>query len=98
MLWTLNYGNWLAGIEVQFDLFEGGAKRARLSHERAVQEKVAAVKEMAADASRLEVRRTYCDLDSADQQVEVAQVGNNRPSSREEKRKTRIGESHSSQE
>lgn len=68
--------NWLAGIEVQFDLFEGGAKRARLSHERAVQEKVAAVKEMAADARRPEVRRTYCDLDSADQQVEVAQVGN----------------------
>jgi hypothetical protein len=27
------YGTWLAGIEVQFDLFEGGAKRARLSHE-----------------------------------------------------------------
>lgn len=67
--------NWLAGIEVQFDLFEGGANRARLSHERAVQEKVAAVKE-AADARRPEVRRTYCDLDSADQQLEVAQVSN----------------------
>lgn len=41
-----------------------------------MQEKVAAVKEMAADARRPEVRRSYCDLDSADQQVEVAQVGN----------------------
>jgi outer membrane protein TolC len=64
--------NWLAGIEVQYDLFEGGAKRARLSHERAMQEKVAAVKDMATDAARLEVRRAYYDLDSARQQVEVA--------------------------
>jgi outer membrane protein TolC len=66
--------NWLAGIEVQFDLFEGGAKRARLSHERAMQEKVAAVKEMATNAIRLEVRRAYFDLDSARQQVEVART------------------------
>jgi outer membrane protein len=66
--------NWLAGIEVQFDLFQGGAKRARLSHERAVQEKVAAVKEMATDAIRLEVRRAYYDLDTARRQVEVARA------------------------
>ena len=66
--------NWLAGIEVQFDLFEGGAKRARLSHERAMQEKVAAAKEMAIDATQLEVRRAYYDLDSARQQLEVARA------------------------
>jgi outer membrane protein len=66
--------NWLAGIEVQLDLFEGGAKRARLSHERAMQEKVGAAKEMAIDATRLEVRRAYYDLDSARQQVEVARA------------------------
>jgi outer membrane protein len=66
--------NWLAGIEVQVDLFQGGAKRARLSHERAVQEKVAAVKEMASDAIRLEVRRAYYDLDAARQQVEVGRA------------------------
>jgi outer membrane protein TolC len=66
--------NWLAGIEVQFDLFQGGAKRARLSRERAMQEKVAAVKEMASDAIRLEVRRAYYDLDAARQQVEVGRA------------------------
>lgn len=66
--------NWLAGIEVQFDLFQGGAKRARLSRERAIQEKVSAVKEMATDAVRLEVRRAYYDLDAARQQVEVARA------------------------
>jgi outer membrane protein TolC len=66
--------NWLAGIEVRFDLFQGGAKRAQLSRERAVQEKVAAVKEMASDAIRLEVRRAYYDLDAARQQVEVGRA------------------------
>jgi outer membrane protein len=66
--------NWVAGIEVQFDLFQGGAKRAQLSHERAMQEKVEAAKEMATDAIRLEVRRVYYDLDAAQQQLEVARV------------------------
>ncbi len=66
--------NWLAGIEVQLDLFQGGAKRAQLSRERALQEKVAAAKEMATDGVRLEVRRAYYDLDAARQQIEVARV------------------------
>ena len=66
--------NWLAGVEVQFDLFEGGAKRAQLSHERAMEEKVSAVKEMATDAIRLEVRRAYYDVDAARQQVDVARA------------------------
>jgi len=66
--------NWAAGIEVQFDLFHGGAKRALLSRERAVQEKVAALKGVATDAVRLEVRRAYYDVDTARQQVEVARA------------------------
>lgn len=66
--------NWMAGIEVQMDLFQGGAKRAKLQHEQAVQQKVAALKEAARDAVRLEVRRAYYDVDTARQQVEVAKV------------------------
>ena len=66
--------NWLAGVEIQFDLFEGGAKRAQLSHERALEEKASAVKEMATDAIRLEVRRAYYDVDAARQQVDVARA------------------------
>ena len=66
--------NWLAGIEVQFDVFEGGAKQAQLSRERAMQEKVAAVKEMATDAARLEVHRAYYDVDATRQQLEVARA------------------------
>ena len=63
--------NWLAGVQIQVDLFRGGAKRAQLAHEKAVQEKVAAAKEIATDAVRLEVRRAYYDLDAARQQLQV---------------------------
>ncbi|HET8924654.1 MAG TPA: TolC family protein [Candidatus Acidoferrum sp.] len=66
--------NWLAGIEVQFDIFQGGAKRAQLSRERAMQEKAAALKEMATDAVRLEARRAYYDVDATRRQVEVARA------------------------
>lgn len=66
--------NWVAGIEVQLDLFQGGARRAKLQHERAMQEKVAALKDAASDVVRLEVRRAYYDLDAARQQVEVAKA------------------------
>ncbi|MFZ0685941.1 MAG: TolC family protein [Terriglobales bacterium] len=66
--------NWLGGVEVQFDIFQGGAKRAELSRERALQEKVMAMKQVANDGVRLEVRRAYYDLDSARQEIEVARA------------------------
>jgi len=64
--------HWVGGIELQIDLFEGGAKRAALSRERAMEEKMAALKQAAKDAVRLEVRKAYYDQDSSRQQVEVA--------------------------
>lgn len=64
--------NWLGGVEVQFDIFQGGAKRAELSRQRALEEKAAAMNQVASDGVRLEVRRAYYDLDSARQEVEVA--------------------------
>jgi outer membrane protein len=66
--------NWLGGVEVQFDIFQGGAKRAELARERALQEKVTATKQMASDGVRLEVRRAYYNLDSARQEVDVARA------------------------
>jgi outer membrane protein TolC len=66
--------NWLGGIELQIDLFQGGAKRAALSRERANAEKVAALKQVAGDAVRLEVRQAYYDQDASRQQVEVART------------------------
>jgi outer membrane protein TolC len=66
--------NWLGGIEVQFDIFQGGAKRAELSRERALQERVTATRQVASDEVRLEVRRAYYNLDSARQEMEVARA------------------------
>jgi outer membrane protein len=66
--------NWLGGIEVQFDIFQGGAKRAELSRQRALEEKVMAIKQAASDAVRLEVRRAYYETDANRQQIEVARA------------------------
>ena len=66
--------NWLGGIEVQFDIFQGGARRAELSRQRALQEKVVAMKQAAGDAVRLEVRRAYYETDANRQQIEVARA------------------------
>jgi outer membrane protein TolC len=66
--------NWLGGIEVQFDIFQGGGKRAELSRQRAIEEKVVAMKQSASDAVRLEVRRAYYETDANRQQIEVARA------------------------
>jgi outer membrane protein TolC len=66
--------NWLGGIEVQFDIFQGGAKRAELSRQRALEEKAVAMQQVASDGVRLDVRRAYYNLDSARQEVEVARA------------------------
>ncbi len=64
--------NWVGGLELQLDLFSGGAKQARVQRERALQERVTAMRQVAEDGIRLEVRRAYYDVDAARQQVEVA--------------------------
>lgn len=66
--------NWLGGIEVQFDLLSGGAKRAEVSRQKALQERIAALKQAAIDGVRLEVRRAYYDADSARRQISVARA------------------------
>ncbi len=66
--------NWLGGVEVQFDIFQGGAKRAELARERALQERVTAMKQVASDGVLLDVRQAYYNLDSARQEVEVARA------------------------
>lgn len=69
--WT-GANNWVAGAEVQFDLFAGGSKRAALQRERAMQERAAAGYAGFQDAVRLEVRSAYYQFDAALQQVKVA--------------------------
>jgi outer membrane protein TolC len=66
--------NWLGGIEVRFDLFEGGAKRAQLARERAFEQKISALRQSATDAILLDVRRAYYDVDASRQQLEVSRA------------------------
>jgi outer membrane protein TolC len=66
--------NWLGGIELQIDIFSGGAKRAELSRQRALEQKVIAMKQAATDGVRLEVRKAYYDADASRQQVEIART------------------------
>ena len=66
--------NWAGGIEIKFDIFEGGAKRAELSRQRSLAERAAAMKEAATNTVRLEVRKAFYDLDSSRQQIEAARA------------------------
>ncbi|HUK88016.1 MAG TPA: TolC family protein [Terriglobales bacterium] len=66
--------NWVGGVEVQFDIFQGGAKLAALAQQKAYAQKVAALRESAESGVRLELRRAYLDFDASRQQVEVARA------------------------
>jgi outer membrane protein TolC len=66
--------NWLGGIELQIDIFSGGAKRAELSRQRALEQKVIAMKQAATDGVRMEVRKAYYDADASRQQIKVART------------------------
>jgi outer membrane protein TolC len=63
--------NWTAGAELQFDIFSGGQKRARLDHEHAGLDRAQALRQAGEDNVRLEVRRAWYDFDSARQAVEI---------------------------
>lgn len=66
--------NWVGGIELKLDLFNGGAKRANLLQQQATQEHVAAGRQAYENQIRLEVRRAYYDFQSTCQQVDVARA------------------------
>jgi outer membrane protein TolC len=66
--------NWVGGLELKIDLFQGGAKRAELSRQRALEDKAAAMRQAAMDRVRLEVRRAYYDVDANRQQLDVTRA------------------------
>jgi outer membrane protein len=66
--------NWLGGVQIQIDLFAGGAKVAQLERQRALLEQAEAARSAEQDRVRLEVRRAYYDLSAALEQVEVARL------------------------
>jgi outer membrane protein len=66
--------NWMVGLAMQINLFEGTGKFARASEAAADLRKAEADKQKADDAVRLEVRRAYLDREAAAERVEVAQT------------------------
>jgi len=66
--------DWMLGLEVRLDLFDGGARVAQLQRERALKQKVDALRESAVSGVRLEVRKAYFDYDAARRQLEVART------------------------
>jgi outer membrane protein TolC len=64
--------NWIAGAELQFDLFDGDSKRANLAMQKAMREKVVAMRDSFRDQIRLQVRKAYYEYEAARQQVDVA--------------------------
>lgn len=66
--------NWTTGVELQFDVFSGGQKSARLSRERANLEHVQALQQVAENNVRLDVRRAWYDFDYAHQSMAVTRA------------------------
>ncbi len=65
--------NWMVGAELRVDLF-AHEKISRLAMERAGLNKMEAVRQIAADNIRLEVRRAYYEQDAARQMLEVSRA------------------------
>jgi len=66
--------NWLASIGLRWNLFNGGADKARVQESSHWLERARADEQRVDSAVRLEVRRAYADLRAAQQRIEVAQA------------------------
>jgi len=64
--------NWIAGASLNFNIFDGGAHRARVGEARARERQAGALAAQMASAIRLEVREAFLNLDAARQRVEVS--------------------------
>jgi len=65
--------NWIAGVSIHFNLFNGRADQARLAESRFQQRRTSAMQEHMAQAVRLQVQRAYLELETAGQRIEVNQ-------------------------
>jgi outer membrane protein TolC len=64
--------NWAAGVSVNFNIFDGGANRARLAAARYRQSQSQAQAAQMAANVKLQVREAYLNLTTAQQRVEVS--------------------------
>jgi len=63
--------NWMAGATLNFNLLDGGARRARVKESRARQRQAEAMRNQLASAIRLQVRQAYLNLTTARDRVDV---------------------------
>lgn len=66
--------NWLASVNLQWNLFNGFGDRARIQAATQGLRRAQAEQERAGSGIRLEVRRAYADLRAAEQRIEVAKA------------------------
>ena len=69
---TRGGNNWALGATLTFNLFDGGANRARLKESRARERQVGALRKQMASAVRLQVREAFLNLNTARERVEVS--------------------------
>jgi len=65
--------NWLAGVNLRFNLFNGRADAAKLAESRFQQQRTSAMQEHMAQAIRLQVQKAFLDLETAAQRIAVSQ-------------------------
>lgn len=64
--------NWTAGATLNFDLFDGGARRAQLAASHARERQAEALRIQMASGIRLAVREAFLNLNAARQRVQVS--------------------------
>jgi outer membrane protein TolC len=69
---TRGGNNWTAGVNLNFNIFDGGANRARLAAAHFRQTQAQAQEAQMAAAVKLQVREAYQNLTTAQQRVEVS--------------------------
>ena len=68
---TRGGNNWVAGASLNFNLFDGGEKIARLKESKARELQASALESQMASAVRLQVREAYLNLATAQKRLEV---------------------------
>jgi outer membrane protein len=65
--------NWMAGLNIHFNLFNGRADQARLAESRFQQRRSGALQDHMAQTVRLQVQKAYLDLQTAGQRIDLNQ-------------------------
>ena len=66
--------NWLAGVSLRWNLFNGFADKGRIEEAGYVRQRAEADEQRTASAIRLQVRRAWADLHTAGQRIETAKA------------------------